>query len=47
MNLRELFCGLSDDEFERLAKAVQFGLVSIPIVVESIEKQEKTKGAGE
>lgn len=32
--LRELFIGLTDEEFAQLVKDVQMGVVSIPVVLE-------------
>lgn len=32
--MRDLFIGLSDEEFAQLVKDVQMGVVSIPIVLE-------------
>lgn len=39
MSLRELFCGLTDEEFARVVKDVQMGRISWPIVV-VIDKEE-------
>lgn len=33
--MRDLFCGLTDEEFAQLVKDVQMGVVSIPVVLEA------------
>ena len=40
MSLRELFCGLTDEEFAQVVRDVQMGRISWPIVV-VIEKAEE------
>lgn len=35
--MRDLFCGLTDEEFEQLVKDVQMGVVSIPVVLQIVE----------
>lgn len=37
--MRDLFCGLTDEEFAQLVRDVQLGVVSIPVVLEVVEVQ--------